>query len=258
MYDNFKKVYYKGKNYAVIDLKYKNKNLPLVLDWKDFQKVKKFDKKWKCNSNKTVYCTHSTNENSRDVFIHDIVKAFDVQDGGGSIKHKPIIHLNRVNLDNRRENLYYDEKDKDENKNLKKKKRTIKLPENSGVKPEELPTYVWYLKPNDTHGERFMVSIGDIKWKTSSSKQLSLSYKLEEAKKYLRDLKQSNPELFDEYCMNGEFTKKGKLLLNSFTEIIKKANYNIQDLNIENLTDKYLKPKKLSKREKDYMDKKFN
>ena len=54
------------------------------------------------------------------------------------------------------------------------------------------------MKPNGSHGDRFMVEIGDVKWKTTSSKKLSLKYKLEEAKLFLRQLKRESPELFEQ------------------------------------------------------------
>ena len=49
-----------------------------------------------------------------------------------------------------------------------KKKRTIKLPKSSGITPDDIPTYIWYVKETANHGDRFVVEIGDIKWKTTS------------------------------------------------------------------------------------------
>jgi hypothetical protein len=103
---------------------------------------------------------------------------------------------------------------------------------------------MWYLKPNDTHDERFNIEIGDIKWKTTSSSKLSLRYKFEEGKKYLRELKEARPEIFLENSMNGEFNLEGKKLLKSFFEISKKAGFNnLKNLSTDNLTDRYLKEK---------------
>lgn len=253
-----KKIVYSNKSYAVIDIKYKSKTYPLVLDWKDYKKINKLNKKWKCSTNKSVFCNHEYNGNSKDIFIHELIKTFEENELNKKKEKQSIVHLNRINLDNRRSNLIYDTKDKVHNKNLKKKKRTINLPEESGIKPDDIPTFVWYLKPNDSHGERFMVSVGNIKWKTSSSKDLSLTYKLEEAKKYLRNLKEEEPEIFENYSMNGEYTKKGKELMKSFIGIIKKAGYNFEELELDNITDNYLKPKKLNRTEKKMLQKKFN
>jgi hypothetical protein len=145
-------------------------------------------------------------------------------------------------LDNRRDNIFYDSYDKKFKKNLKKKKRTIKLPENSLIKPDLIPTYVWYLKENGTHGERFSVNIGDKKWKTTSSKKVSLLEKLELAKDYLKNLKKTNPEYFLTFSMNGDLNKQGYELKKSFIDIIKKAGYiNVQEIcTLQNITDSIL------------------
>ncbi len=101
---------------------------------------------------------------------------------------------------------------------------------------------MWYLKPNGTHDERFIIEIGDVKWKTTSSSKLSLRYKLEEGKKYLRELKEAKPEIFDENSMNGEFNSEGKKLLKSFFSISKEAGFkNLRKVTTDNLTDSYLK-----------------
>ena len=73
------------------------------------------------------------------------------------------------------------------------------------------------MKPDSSHGERFMVNIGDINWKTTSTNELSLKYKLEEAKMFLRHLLRSRPDLYEEYSMNGDFNKEGIDLLNSYS-----------------------------------------
>lgn len=255
MQNSYKIVTYRKNRYAVIDIVKKGRKYPLVLDYADFKIVKDMNKKWSCGSYNHIFCRHTKDDKSREIPIHDVVKI--LEDRSNKDIDLPIVHINRVNFDNRRENLIYDEKDKDHNKNMKKKKRTISLPEDSGIDVNEMPTYVWYMKANDTHGERFMVSIGDIKWKTSSSKDLSLKQKFEEAKKFLRDMKKTKPEIFDNYCMNGEYTKKGKELLKSFKIIVEKAGYKVSDMNIDNITDSYLKPKKIKVHQKNTLAEKL-
>jgi hypothetical protein len=126
---------------------------------------------------------------------------------------------------------------------MKKKKRIIKLPENCGIHPDELPTYVWYVKPEGTHNERFVVKIGDLVWKTTSSNKMSLRYKLEEAKAYLRKLKEEHPELFQNYSMNGDYNKLGHELFESFYDIIYLAGFkHIKKITLPNLTNKIILP----------------
>jgi len=229
--------------YVVINAKYKNTyDIPILLDAKDSAYIKSLNKSWKCANNGTVYMSYESGDISQDIYMHEIIMALKLKDNNSKRKSCPIIHINRIGIDNRRINLIYDTNDKDINKNLRKKKRIITLPEDSNISPNELPTYVWYMKPNDSHGERFIVSISDIKWKSSSSKHLSLRYKFEESKKYLRNLKITNPHIFDDYCMNGEFTKQGKQYADDFFSIIDSHGYSYNNSTIhDDLTHRYLK-----------------
>jgi hypothetical protein len=229
-------------NYVVINAKYKNMhNIPILLDAKDSIYIKSLNKTWKCANNGTVYMSYESGDKSQDIYMHEIIMALKLKDNNSKRKSCSIIHINRIGLDNRRINLIYDTNNKEINKNLRKKKRIIVLPESSNMLSSELPTYVWYLKPNDSHGERFIVNIGDIKWKTSSSKHLSLRYKFEESKKYLRNLKIIKPHIFDDYCMNGEFTKQGKQYADDFFSIIDSHGYNYNNSTIcDDVTREYL------------------
>jgi hypothetical protein len=239
-----KKVSHNNKEYCIFTLKYKNKSVPVLLDWKDYNIVKNLNKKWYINENGSVVCQHKINNKCYDLYLHEIVMSLKTKDDGLQKKTRSILHINRLGIDNRRENLQYDSIDKETNKNLKKKSRIITLPKETGISVDELPTFVWYLKPDKSHGERFFINIGETNWKTSSSSKLSLRYKLEEAKKFLRDLKTFRPEIFEEYSMNGELTKDGKLLLTSFYNITKKSGFTqLKNILFTDITDKYLKPK---------------
>lgn len=219
------KVRYKNKYYGVIKISYKDTELPLVIDWDDVRIIDNLNKRWRYSKNGFVSCNHVMKNKNKEVFIHELIMALKKRDLKEKRESYPIIHINRIGLDNRRDNLIYDKTGKEINKNVKKKKRTITLPVDSGISVDDIPTYVWYMKPNGSHGDRFMVDIGDIKWKTTSSKKLSLGYKLEEAKKYLRELKDIRPDLFQEYSMNGDFNKDGKNLVDSYYDIIYRAGY---------------------------------
>lgn len=207
--------------YTVMPIKYNNHTLPVLLDTIDYKKINGLNKNWKCNQNNAIYCTHTSNGVTKDIFLHELVMKLKT----GKQLNKPIVHINRINLDNRRENLIYDLPNKDINKVMKKKKRIIDLPIESGILARELPTYVWYMKPDKTHGERFVVDIGDINWKTTSSKDVPLRDKLDEAKNYLKNLQKTKPNLFEDYSMNGDYTKLGKELLESYYNIIHKFGY---------------------------------
>ena len=231
------KVLYNNSTYAVMGMKYKDTTVPVILDWNDYEAIEKFDKNWHINDKGMVVTSHKITANNQDytkeIYMHDIVMRLSKK----NYDH-PILHINRLGVDNRRNNLMHDILKKDTTKNIKKKDRIINLT-GSGIVSNELPSYVWYLKDSDSHGERFMISIGDIKWKSSSSKHLSLRYKLEETKKYLRHLKKSRSDLFLNYSMNGDLNEKGKQKLNSYIAISKQTGFN-NIKNIVNKTDSYI------------------
>lgn len=237
---NSKQVTYNNHKYVVFQVKYQDHSMPVILDKEDFDLINKMNKNWRCNKNGFVYCTHTYDGITKDVYIHELVM---LSKNKNKSKSNSIVHINRVGLDNRRENLIYDTHDKDYNKNTKKKSRTIQFSEESGIVPSEIPTYIWYAKPDTSHGERFIVSIGDVTWKSSSSNDLSLRYKLEEAKMFLRNLLRDRQDLFNEYSMNGDYTKEGKKLLNSYYDIVHSVGYdNIHRFVPENNTFELLAP----------------
>jgi len=241
--NNYKRLTLNGNDYVVFSIDFQDYSLPVVLDWDNFKTIKDMNKRWRCNQNGFVSCSHTYNNNTKEVYLHEVVMLLKNKDNGTKNLTKSIIHINRVGLDNRKENLMYDTTDKDNNKNSKKKKRSVELPEDSGIDPDTLPTYVWYMRPDDTHGERFLVNIGDVTWKTSSSSEYSLKYKLEEAKIFVRHLLNTRKDLYNEYSMNGDYTKEGKKLLESYYDIIHKCGFkNIQKFIPENNTLEYLKP----------------
>jgi hypothetical protein len=219
----YTQVIYEKNEYAVINI---NDNYPAIIDYKYLKAINNLKKEWKTNKNGFIYCKHNLDDKIRDIYIHELVMALSDDN-----KNESIIHLNRLGQDNRKSNLIYECKN-EINKSFKKRKRIINLPKDCGIDPDSLPTFVWYMKPNKNHGDRFMVSIGNIKWKTTSKKDISLKYKLEEAKKYIRQLQKENPILFEKYSMNGDHTKNNEKLLLEYYNIIHLAKYGFINANI--------------------------
>ena len=245
-FKNPKKIIFDDKNYIIVTMTYKGSKVPVIFDDIYYEKLRLLNKSWKINDAGFVVSKHKDIDKEQDIEIslHEVIMAFYNKENGLSKKNNNIIHINKLGIDNRIENLIYDTLDKETGKNSKKKKRIIEFSEEVGIKPNDIPSFMWYLKPNDSHDERFIIEIGDINWKTTSCSKLSLRYKLEEGKKYLRELKEAKPEIFLENSMNGEFNVKGKKLLKSFFDISQKAGFkNLKKLSTDNLTDHYLKQK---------------
>jgi hypothetical protein len=173
-----------------------------------------------------------TNINDSNIYLHEFVYILK----NGKNKY-PLIHINKIPLDNRIENLMEDKQNKDIRKNLNKKLRTIKL---KNIDVNKIPSFVWYMKDDGNHGERFQIKLGTINWKCTSCDKLSVRYKLEETKKYLRQYKEKNNKEFLENSMNSDLNEYGIKLKKEFYEILKKNNMNYF-YNIENNTDSLLK-----------------
>jgi hypothetical protein len=241
---NFKKIIIDNKSYIVSNLNYNGNIVPIILDSNILNTINKLNKKWHINDNGSVVTTHKHinddgEEILKEIYLHDIVLKFNNVE-----PNKPVIHINKLGIDNRFINLMLDTHVKKVTKNLNKKSRTVILPDNSGINIDEIPSFVWYMKPDSSHGNRFLIDIGDVQWKTSSSKKLSLRYKLEEAKKFLRSLKETKSYLFDIHSMNGDLNITGRKNLDSFIDISQKAGYtnlNNNSRNNNNNTDVFLK-----------------
>ena len=66
-----------------------------------------------------------------------------------------------------------------------------------GIKPEEIPKHVWYVQANGYHRDRFAIEFKTegILWKSTSSKEVSLQEKLEQAVAKLKELYELYPYL---------------------------------------------------------------
>ena len=237
--DNCNEIEIDGKKYIACDFKYKEYELPVVIDYDIHKKLKYNDASWFINDKGYVVTKYKKKNNSYcDIYLHDIIMQLKYK----NVERKSILHINKIHIDNRLENLMYDVKNKDITKNIVKKKRIIEFSNDCDIVPEELPSFVWYMKENGTHGERFIVKVGKKCWKSTASKKISLRYKFEETKKYLRYMKKTNPMLFDKYSMNGDLNSEGRILFESFYKIAQEAGYtNLVNLYADNKTDKYLK-----------------
>ena len=184
-----------------------------------------------------------------NISLHHLIKHYT----GVSVDH-----INQIKTDNREANLRYASQNV-QNKNQGKRKRNVVLPEDCSVKAGDIPTFIWYIKENGSHGDRWMVEIKEkYSWKTTSTKELSTKCKFELAKKHLRNLIVSSPKLFEGHCMNGELSDNGKILEKEYIEILQRAGFIYQkkpykDYLIEDLTGLTDTEVKLIQDEKDYV-----
>jgi hypothetical protein len=222
---------YQNDSYMVLtistDLSGRQIEIPLVIDFVDYIKIK--DITWYRVNH---YIGHVDGQKKVN-YIHQHIMnhVFDGQ--------LYIDHINRIPLDNRKINLRLASQTQ-QNWNQKKRKRTLKLPDNCGFEPDEIPTNIEYHPVYESTGDYFEVSIkfnGErvFRKKTTKSKKFALAQKLKEAKIILRDLMVERPEWFENRCMNGHLSEEGNRLYESYFEILKLAQ-------IEDPLNKYLPP----------------
>lgn len=260
-------IQHNGKRYGVFAVMYKTYKIPVVIDAIDIPTINLLSQNciWRCNISGCISCitrdevspitrdtqseaSRDTNTNPKKIIKlhHIIVNASQNTDFSSNDSIDKVSHIDKLLLDNRRENLFIGSS----RKNIrKKKKRIVSLPPDSGISPDDLPSYVWYSRADKTHADRFVVKINDVIWKSTSSRKVSLRYKLEETKYFLRELRIKRPELFEDISLNGDFTKKGKELLDSFYCIVTKCGYILNKIPCISQTNKYLRYHKLPKSE---------
>lgn len=175
---------------------------------------------WHITSVGYIVSYYPTDDGIKQLLLHRFV--MNRLDFPGKGATESIDHINRNPLDNRKENLRIVTQS-EQNINQSKKPRTIvKLPEDSGINPEDIPRHIWYIKTNGGHGDRFAIEFKTehLVWKTSSSKRLTLQQKLNEAKEKLQELYLQFPHLNP---ATNDTAKHAEELNNSFKEIIQLA-----------------------------------
>lgn len=179
-------VKYNDKDYVVGIITSNKGFIKFVFDKEDEENVK--GKSWHVTSTGYISSYYVYNNATVQLLLHNVVMSRMIFPGKGA--KESVDHINRNPLDNRKENLRIISQT-EQNLNQKKKTRTlVKLPDDSGISPDELPRHIWYVKANGAHGDRFAIEFKTegIIWKSTSSKQVSLREKLNQAKYKLSEL----------------------------------------------------------------------
>lgn len=211
---NYKTVSYNNREYVVATLLFNGKDINFIFDNDDYEKVS--SRAWHFISGQYISSGYMHESKKKELYLHNLV--MNRLEFLGKGLTETVDHINRNGLDNRKENLRIISQS-EQNINQNKKNRNIKLPENCGIISDDIPKHIWYIKANGLHGDRFGIDLKteSIKWKTSSSKKISLKDKLIEAKNKLQELYLQYPYLNPN---NEEIIEKQKYLEESFKEII--------------------------------------
>jgi hypothetical protein len=211
-------VSYLNKDYVVGTVPFKNEYLKFVIDKEDFDKVDGYS--WHKSSNNYISQGVIIDGKKKEFYLHNLV--LNILDFPGKGSKESVDHINRIGLDNRKENLRIITQSQ-QNLNQSKRRRRIELPEDSGLTPDDIPKHIWYVKANGNHGDRFAIEFKteNITWKTTSSKNILLKDKLQTAKEKLQEYYVMFPYLNPN---NEDATNKVKELELSYNEIIRILN----------------------------------
>lgn len=210
----YKHVMYHNKEYTVMKVQYHDSYIYSVIDKEDFVKIK--DYTWHYTSNHYLSHNVTVDEKQKVLYLHNMVMNRLGFPGKGA--KESIDHISRNGLDNRKENLRLITQSA-QNINQKQKERRVELPDGLGITIDDLPKHVWYIKSNGSHGERFGIDLKteNIKWKSTSAKNVSLQDKLKAAKEQLEIYYQQFPYLNPN---NEDKNKEMEELAKSYEEIV--------------------------------------
>jgi hypothetical protein len=228
---NHKIVEYNDKQYVVACTPYKNKHILFVFDADDKEKVC-YNSWFFQNQDNGGYLRKDYIDSEgikRPLYLHNVVMNKLTFEGKG--QQETVDHINRVGVDNRKENLRMVTSQTAQNFNTKKRERKIELPEGCDITPDMIPRNVWYIKPNGRHGDGFCIEIkgvqtlneGHFTWKSTRSTKESLKVKLQETIIKLEEIAKNNPELQELSNLVNE--EKRNKLINSFNAILQKSGY---------------------------------
>ena len=186
----YTKVIFEEKEYYVGQIQNNDNLRHFIIDAEDYESVKIHY--WHYQSNAYISSAYlSPHDGKRkEVYLHNFVMGRLEFPGKGATES--IDHINNNGMDNRKINLRLITQTQ-QNYNTKRRARVTILPDNCGISADDIPRNIYYMKPNGHHGDRFVVELkglpdGDVEWKSTSSKSISLLEKLNQAKAKLNEL----------------------------------------------------------------------
>ncbi len=189
--------------------------IKFIIDNEDSQKV--MSRNWHISSVGYIVSYYPTENGIKQLLLHNFVMNRLTFPGKGATES--VDHINRNPLDNRKENLRVISQSEQNINQGKKPRNIVKLPEDCGITPDDIPRHIWYIKPNGAHGDRFAIEFKteNLVWKSSSSKKLTVSQKLESTKQKLQELYIQYPYLNPE---TNTIVNLAEELTQSFQEIM--------------------------------------
>jgi hypothetical protein len=188
-------VAYNGADYVVGKIQFCEDSVYCVNDAIDMENILKHS--WHVVTGAYVGCYKMHEGKKKTMYMHNFILGRDAFQGKG--QEESVDHRNGIGYDNRRANLRVLSQSL-QNMNTRQRTRTTdRLPD--GIDPRDIPRNVWYIPATGSHGDRFCVefkgipTIGDIVRKTTSSKDVSIRNKLQQAIDIRQDILDAHPIL---------------------------------------------------------------
>lgn len=196
----YREVEYKDKKYVICTIQCGKRDIDFLVDYDDYEKVTQHE--WHVVTGKYIGSTvYDDKGKRREMYLHNIILNRPLDKTVTSVEH-----INRNGFDNRKENLRICTQS-EQNIFTLGKRRNVILPQGCGVKVEEIPKHIWYVRAHGQHGDRFAIEFKTegLLWKSTSSKKVDLPEKLQDAREKLQELYEIYPHLnpkFEEARIN--------------------------------------------------------
>ena len=223
---NHKNVEYNDKKYVVGYVPF-NDTEDILFVFDDIKRENVILRRWHIVSDNYISSTiiDPSDGKTKQLYLHNFVMGKLTFNGKGQTNS--IDHINRIPRDNRLENLR-ELSQTQQNYNQSKWERNVELPADCGIDPNDIPTNISYRKSDGIHGDRFLIDIklpGErIRDQSTSSKNINLKTKLQEAILKLKKIREEHPEIkeIDDILDN---VKKRDELARSFNVILMKSGF---------------------------------
>jgi hypothetical protein len=208
----YTEVSHNGRQYIVATILHNDQVVQFVFDKEDYGVVSQHN--WHLQADNYISTACVVGGKRKELYLHNLVMGKMTFNGKGQAE--TIDHINRIGLDNRKENLRLLSQSQ-QNMNQNRRERNVELPE--GITHDDIPKHVWYVKPNGGHGDRFAIEFKseNIAWKSTSSKKKTIQEKLQETKQKLQEFYEQYPHLDPE---NPAMKEQIESLTNSYNAII--------------------------------------
>ncbi len=200
-----------------------------VIDAEDLEKIIDQNDSW-YEVNGYIGYTEMINRKVTQYYLHNAI--MDKPVGGGKGQKYTFDHISRIKTDNRKVNLRLATQTM-QNENRVCAERNCDLPKDCGININDIPKCVYYSKPRDKHGARFILELHTdgkrLMWSSTSSKEVSLKDKLIEIKKIILDINENTPEVLENKNIIENFTDQQIKLMKDYNCILKLSEYDCVD-----------------------------